>query len=79
MHLIRGKGKKNVFDVNFDMGLGFALAEVVHAYIAATKLPLDSIITINMTAVIDAGHYDTANGDAFGELFNAVEINLGLQ
>jgi hypothetical protein len=68
----------NALKIDFETGLGFALAEVVHAYIAATKLPVDAVLSINMTAVIDAGHYNVGNGDAFGEIYGAIDVTLKL-
>ena len=72
-----GKGD-NVLEIDFNQGLGFALAEVVHEFIAVNKLPVDSVLTIYMTAPINYGHHDESNGDAFDELCEAMEINLKL-
>ncbi|EHJ48945.1 hypothetical protein DFW101_2943 [Solidesulfovibrio carbinoliphilus subsp. oakridgensis] len=70
--------KENVLEIDFNQGLAFALAEVVHGYVAAMKLPVDAALSINMTVVIDAGHYDVSNGDAFGEIYGAMDVNLQL-
>ncbi len=50
---------------NFDMGLGFALTEVLHQYIAEKKLPTDCILTISLKARIEEAHYDIEDLDAF--------------
>lgn len=78
MDTTRMIGKGNALKIDFDMGLGFALAEVVHGFIAAKKLPVDSVLTVNMTASIEKGHHDATDGDAFCELYSAMEVNLQL-
>lgn len=74
---IFGKNEE-ALELDFDLGLGFALAEVVHLYIAEKKLPANSVLTIRMEAPINYGHHDESNGDAFDELCEAMEINLKL-
>lgn len=71
-------GKESSLKIDFDMGLGFALVEVVHEFIAAKKLPIDSVLSINMTVPIDKGHHDVTDGDAFCELYSAMNVNLQL-
>ena len=66
----------NVLELDFDLGLGFALAEVVHLYIAEKRLPVNSVLTIRMEAPIYEGHYDVDNDEAFSELHSEMDINL---
>ncbi len=68
----------NVLEIDFDLGLGFALAEVVHLYIAEKRLPVNSVLTIRMEVPIDEEHYDVENGEAFGELYSEMDVNLQL-
>jgi hypothetical protein len=68
----------NVLEIDFDLGPRFALAKLVHLYIAEKKLPVNSVLTIRMKAPIDEEHYDVGDGEAFGDLYSAMDIKLEL-
>ena len=69
---------ENVLEIDFDLGPRFALAEVVHLYSAEKRLPVNSVLTIRMEVPIDEEHYDVENGEAFGDIYSAMDINLEL-
>ena len=58
--------------------LKMALAEAVHNYVAKSKLPLDSVVSLNMAAKVEADHYDTGDFDAFCDFFAALNVNIAL-
>lgn len=62
--------------LTFDLKM--ALAEAFHEFVAKSKLPLDSVVSLNMTAKVEEDHYDTDDFDAFCDYFAALNVNIAL-
>ena len=66
----------NFSDLSFELKMD--LAKAFHDFVAKSKLPLDSVVSLSMTTKVEADHYDADSFDAFCDYFAALNVSISI-